>query len=169
MVLSLLEMVVYGIVGYGTLMLVVSLIVKKEFPESPVQAAFRAAMSLPGLACLGFLAFLAVGHTDTTANEQFFFAMVADDLGTTRLEPYNEAYVPIMRENYAGTSRDFVDGVFLDNANGTHLSYFKFQDTQITDVRAWIIMHLLFMGTMFAWIIYQFAVMFQMIFARKPA
>lgn len=167
MVLSLLEVVIYGVVGYGTLMMIVSLIITNKFPETPVQAGIRGAFCIPGFVCLAYLAFTVVGETDTPLDTSALGEIVIDIDGGAYDILYDTAHIPVMRENRISQESILVDDIWVPGgSNGTYSRYVTYQDIEIGEPRMWLLVHMLFIGAVLLWVVYQFAVMLQLAFKR---
>lgn len=161
MVLGIVEIAAYGIIGYATLVSIITMAVRKDMPEAPMQAVVRAGFCIPGLIAMYMLAFMVAGHTDATMAEQVAFGILVP--GGVAL-PYDVVTIDLWTENRLIVEREYVGNT--GSSNSTKDTGEIRTSVTISEAAPWVMTHTVFMAAIFAWILYQMGVMFSMIFRR---
>lgn len=165
MVLGLLEIVLIGGVSYLTLGFVISLLVRDKFPETPAQAGMRIGLAIPGIVGFFILATAAVGTDAATASEVALFTVTFQDAGSASTSlPFDQVPIEITRQastHYEATIDNMTNPTGAGSQGAEQLREF----TLISDPGLWIVWHLIGAGVLVAFILYQFGMIFQRMFA----
>lgn len=180
MALSLVEMIVYGAIGYSTVIMVISLMVRNQFPDSSIHSIMRIVFVMPGMTCIVIMG-LAMGSTEgeiSGGNEPGQTALY-----DTRVPEGNMLHVLRPPTSGEGLSQIFISEKWtgemvwgFNNVNGTW-ERSNTNTVQTVNVErdivnlqgpvTWMYVHIGLFTILFVWVLYQFALMFTGLFKKQ--